>query len=224
MNLITPPWGQTVHRLVPSHFPPISLFEDVADEADFEILYAVESLTNDRLLDELGDITLVEPGEKLLSAGSTPVMAAFTHIGKASRFTSGAFGVYYGGSSLDVAIAETRHHRELFLASTREPDTEITMRQYINSVIAPIADIRGSDFDGLHLPDSYDASQSFAAQQRHAGINGLLYRSVRLEGGECAAVFKPKALTPTTQGCHLRYVWNGKSQSITHVLEVTQRP
>jgi hypothetical protein len=220
LNTITPTWANKAHRLIPSHFPPISLFEDVANEDEFEILYAVESLTNDRLLEELGQLTLVAPEDRIYGQGSTPVMAAFTHIGMPSRFTNGQYGVYYCGSTLDVAIAETRYHRELFLATTQEPDTEITMREYINEVVLPVADIRGSDFDNLHQPNSYDASQAFAKQQLLEGANGLLYRSVRLAGGECCAIFKPKALSSATQGCHLRYVWNGNAQRITDVLEV----
>jgi hypothetical protein len=213
-------WADKVHRLIPSHFPPISLFEDVANEDEFEILYAVESLTNDRLLDEAGDISLIEPQNRLYGQGSTPVMAAFTHIGKESRFTMGKYGVYYGANSLDTAIAETRYHRELFLSTTQEPDTEITMREYINQVVLPVVDIRSMEFDELHNPNSYTASQAFADQQREAGSNGLLYRSVRAAGEECVAIFKPIALSPATQGCHLRYVWKGNAQRITDVLEV----
>ncbi|MEH6712292.1 RES family NAD+ phosphorylase [Paraglaciecola polaris] len=220
MSAILPSWADKVHRLIPSHFPPISLFEDVANQDEFDILYAVESLTNDRLLEDAGVITLVEPQSRIYGQGSTPVMAAFTHIGRESRFTFGKYGVYYGANSLDTAIAETRHHREVFLATTQEPDTEITMREYINQVVLPVDDIRGSSYDGLHDPNSYDAPQTFAAQQRKEGSNGLLYRSVRYAGGECVGLFKPIALSPTVQGCHLRYVWKGKAQRITDVLEV----
>ena len=42
-------------RLVPSRFPPVSLFDRVADPKDLEALYALESLTNDRIRDEVGD-------------------------------------------------------------------------------------------------------------------------------------------------------------------------
>jgi hypothetical protein len=220
LNAIIPDWADSVHRLIPSHFPPISLFEDVASEDEFDILYAVESLTNDRLLEETGVITLVEPQDRIYGDGSTPVMAAFTHIGLASRFTNGQYGVYYGANSLDAAIAETRYHREAFLGTTQEPDTEITMREYINQVVLPLGDIRGAQYSYLHEPNSYMAPQSFAAQQRATALNGLLYRSVRHDDGECVALFKPTALSPAVQGCHLRYVWKGKAQRITDILEV----
>lgn len=218
-----PDWHEGAHRLVPSHFPPISLFEDVANEDEYDILFAVESLTNDRLMDEIGIISLVDSKDRIFGPGTTPIMAAFTHIGMSSRFTNGEYGVYYAANALDVAIAETVHHREQFLATTNEPDTEITMRQYVNSVHAPMVDIRADEFAHLHDPDSYQESQLFAAKQRRTGQHGLHYNSVRYKGngdGECVAVFRPKALTPTVQGCHLRYVWSGKAQRITDVLEV----
>ena len=38
------------YRLVNSKFPPIALFEDVADADEFEVLYQIQALTNPRLL------------------------------------------------------------------------------------------------------------------------------------------------------------------------------
>jgi len=40
-----PDW-EKLHRLVPSHFPPIDLFENVAKPEDLEIVFALESLTS----------------------------------------------------------------------------------------------------------------------------------------------------------------------------------
>ena len=37
------------YRLIPSHFPPIALFENLLDPTELEAAYALESLTNDRL-------------------------------------------------------------------------------------------------------------------------------------------------------------------------------
>ena len=51
-------------RLVASRFPPIDLFERVADPADWEALHALESLTNPRLRDAAGDISLVPAADR----------------------------------------------------------------------------------------------------------------------------------------------------------------
>jgi len=53
-------------RVVPSRFPPINLFEAVADPADPEAIFQVEAMTNDRLREEAGDILLVAPEDNRL--------------------------------------------------------------------------------------------------------------------------------------------------------------
>lgn len=216
-----PDWDK-LYRLVSSHYPPIDLFENVADPDDLELVFAIESITNDRLRAQVGDLALVSSEERISGPGSSPVMAAFTHISKdcASRFSDGCeYGVYYGAKDLKTAIAETIYHREKFLASTQESDTELTMRCYINKVALELHDIRDVEFAHL-LGDDYGASQQFAKAMRASGSNGLLYPSVRHKGGECVAAFKPKAVTIAVQGSHYKYIWSGKKQKIEHVLEV----
>jgi hypothetical protein len=211
-----------LHRLVPSHFPPINLFESIVDPEKLEIAYAIESLTNDRLMDEVGDLVRVPQEDRISGTGSTPVMAAFTHVGIPSRFTNGDYGVYYGARSLNTAIAETVYHRERFLSATQEPDTELTMRQYVDRVALELHDIREGQYEHCHAPDSYERSQGFARELRQSGSNGIVYRSVRDPGGECVAAFKPKSVTIPIQGMHFRYVWSGHRQKIVSVLTVEQ--
>ena len=47
------------------------LFDRVADPADLEVVLAIESMTNERIRDELGDIQLVAPGDRISGPGST---------------------------------------------------------------------------------------------------------------------------------------------------------
>jgi len=81
-------------RIVPSRFPPIQLFERVADPDDLEAVFELESLTNSRLRDEVGDIRLVPPEDRISGPGTAVIMAAFTHLNPdGSRFTDGTYGV-----------------------------------------------------------------------------------------------------------------------------------
>jgi len=80
------------YRLIPSHYPPIALFENLLDPQELDAAYALESLTNDRLQDEVGNIALVAPEDRVTGPGTTAIMAAFTHVGVESRFTKGRFG------------------------------------------------------------------------------------------------------------------------------------
>lgn len=217
-----PEWNRA-YRMINSAFPPITLFEDVLDPEDLQTAYALEALTNDRLAQEAGVLSRVRPEDRISGPGSSPVMAAFTHIGKTSRFTDGAYGVYYAASSQAAAIAETSYHQERFLAATNEPDIELTLRTYVNKVVKPMHDVR-QHYPELHNPDpdAYGSSQAFARQLRETLSWGLLYNSVRLSGHECVAAFRPPAVSIPKQGKHIRYVWSASSRKISFVFEVSE--
>lgn len=221
MPALLPDWNRA-YRLINSAFPPISVFEDTVEPADLEIAFALENLTNDRMRDQAGLLARVRPEDRLCGEGSTPVMAAFTHIGRASRFTDGSYGIYYCASSLEAAIAETCFHQAQFWRATQEPSIEITLRTYINNVLKPMIDVR--DDATLHqpLPASYGVSQAFARPLREQGAWGLLYNSVRLSGHECVAAFRPPAVSMPVQGPHFRYVWDDKAQDIAWVLQLSE--
>lgn len=68
-----------VYRIILSRYPQIHLFERVSNPQDWDVLYAVESLTNPRLRDEVGDIRLVPPEDRVYGDGTSWIMAAFTH-------------------------------------------------------------------------------------------------------------------------------------------------
>ncbi len=215
---------EQVHRLVPSHFPPIDLFENVSNPDELDLIFAIESLTNNRLKEETGDLALVPLEDRVSGVGSTPVMAAFTYISplNPTRFTDNtSYGVYYGADNLETAFAETIHHREKFLSATNEPDTDVTMRDYINKIALELHDITDDSYKELYFED-YTRPQFFAKELRASGSNGLLYNSVRNQGGLCVAVFKPKALTIPIQGSHYTYKWCGRSQKIIAVIRLEQ--
>lgn len=201
------------YRVIPSEYPPINFFESLVDPELMGELYYIESLTNDRLRDEVGDISLVPPEDRVGGPGSSPVMAAFTHISTdcPSRFSDGRYGVYYASSTLDTAIEETRVHRARFLAYTNEEPGEIDMRVYIGEVVKPLHDIQGDGYETLHDPDDWAPSQDFGRSMHESKSWGIVYRSVRDPGGQCVAVLRPPGVSIPRQGPHLSYVWDGNT-------------
>lgn len=199
-------------RIIPSRFPPIALFERVADPGDLEAVFAIEALTNPRLRDEAGDIRLVAPEDRISGPGTSIIMASFTHLNpEGSRFGDGTFGVFYAANDLDTAVAETRYHRERFMRATHQGRMELDMRVYLVDLMAPLHDLRGrrNDYPLVYHPDDYAAGQQLAASLRRVGANGIAYDSVRRQGGECSAVFRPRFLSNCRQERHLCYVWDG---------------
>ena len=203
--------GTRQYRIIPSRFPPVGLFERLVDPDELEILYAIESLTNDRVRAEAGDLHLVPKEEWVTGAGASVVMAAFTHIGRPSRFSDGSFGVYYASLDIDTAICETVFHTERRLRETDEPAIEIDMRCYSGTIAKPLDDVRGAAYARLQKPalSSWRVTQPFGKKRRDSGSWGLLYKSVRNAGGQCVAAFRPLTISKPRQGKHFRYRWNG---------------
>ncbi|HEX7326131.1 MAG TPA: RES family NAD+ phosphorylase [Rhodanobacteraceae bacterium] len=213
---------QRAYRIVPSRFPPVGVFDAIADPADLDALYQIEALTNPRLREAWGELANVPKGRRVSGPGTTPLMAAFTHVNAdGSRFSDGSFGVLYLAHEFGTAVEETVYHRELFLAATREPPAEITMRCYVSGLHGALHDIRGG-WQAEHDPASYVASSRLGAKLRAQGSDGIAYDSVRCAGGECAALFYPDLASPCMQGKHLIYRWDG--ERIAQVLEVSTVP
>jgi len=204
-------------RIVSSKYPPINFFEKLVPPDQMEALFYLESLTNDRLRAEIGNIALIKPEDRISGEGASVVMAAFTHIGRSSRFSNGTFGVYYATKELKTAVFETVFHRQQFLSYTEEAPGEIDMRVYVGKILKPLQDIREQRYENLHHPEDYSSSQLFAAKLREDNAFGLVYNSVRASNGECIAIFRPPAISIPKQSLHLVYVWNG--ERITKVYE-----
>lgn len=208
------------YRIVPSRFPPVGVFDRIADPADIEAVFAIEAMTNPRLREEAGQIALVPRARRISGPGTTPVMAAFTHLNpEGSRFSDGSWGVFYAAHSVATAVEETVYHRERFLAATAEPPCEIQMRCYRTSIHGKLHDLRGG-WPEAHDPGSYLASVPLARRLRAQGSNGIVYDSARHAGGECVAVFYPDLLAPCVQAEHLVYRWDGRR--IAMVLKVSE--
>jgi hypothetical protein len=198
------------HRLVPSRFPPVGLFDRVARPEDLEAVYAIEALTNDRVRDEAGDLSLVAPAERISGPGTTPIMAAFTHLNpEGSRFSNGQYGVYYCARELSTALAEVRYHQERFLRRTREGPTHLEMRLYLADLHGRLVDLRARA--DVHARESYAASQATGQALRAADRDGVLYRSVREPEGQCAAVFRPRVLARCRQSRHFALHYDGSA-------------
>ena len=216
---------QPCFRVISSRFPPIHLFERVSGAEDWEALYWLESLTNPRLRDDVGEIELVPREDRIFGPGASVIMAPFTHLNpEGSRFADDTFGAFYAAASLDTSIAETRYHREIFLRATRERPLELDMRTYLCDVAASFHDIRGKRdrMPDIYDPDSYVASQKLARSLKLAGSNGVVFDSVRHSGGQCLAVYRPRLIQNCRQGTHLRYVWDGERISQVYALRAIE--
>ncbi|MEB8388595.1 RES family NAD+ phosphorylase [Rhodobacteraceae bacterium KMM 6894] len=198
-------------RIIRSVHPPIDLFEDIAAPEDWPLLISAEQKTNPRLMETIGALDLIPPGRRVGGPGASYLMAPFTHTSpdRPSRFSNGTLGVLYIASDFETAVQETVHHHARFMSQTAQPaGWTAQFRELVIGVDARLHDIRGLGETPLLDPDSYAASQAFAAQIRAQDAQGIAYPSVR-GAGDCVGLFFPDLAYAPRQGRHLDYHWNG---------------
>ncbi len=209
------------YRLVNSKFPPISLFDDVADQQEFEAVYEIQQITNPRIQNELGNLNLL-PKEQIPFGidGCNYATSPFTHVNpEGSRFSAGDYGVLYLADSLNCAEAETRYHQQKNFQNIvgLHFDT-IVMRALKVCFSGLLTDVMKASSPIYHLTDYSDARE-LGRQQRMEEAEGLQYKSVRLKKSKCWGLFTPRYVHSIVQTKHLEFVYDG--QAISDVREIS---
>lgn len=201
-------------RIIRSVYPPIDLFEDIADPEDWPLLICAEQKTNPRLMETLGNIDRIPPARRVGGPGASYLMAPFTHVSahRTSLFSQGHFGVLYAGREFQTALLETAYHHARFMANTNEPPGwSSQFREILFDLHGDLHDLRERNpFHAEALdPADYHEAQSLGARLYAAASEGLVYPSVRNPTGECAGLFYPDLASRVLQGRHFDYHWNG---------------
>ena len=198
------PAPQPTHRLIPSRFPPIGLFETVTEAADLEAVMELAGWTNDRLVTER--VRRLPRDEWVYGRpNASIVMAAFLHSAPSGgRFSAPELGAWYAAAAIETAAAEVGHHLRREAVARRVPEMRREFRQYAAHLAGSYRDIRGlaAERPELYAPDSYAASQIFGERVRAAGEAGILYDSVRHAGGVNVVAHRPRNVLDVVQADH----------------------
>lgn len=209
---------QVCHRVVNSKFPPIALFDDVANADEFDAIYAVQAITNPRLNDTVGNLALVPKEERPFGInGCSYALAPFLHVNQnGSRFSSGNYGVLYAAKDINAAIAETRYHQEQYFKNIKDLKYDnIIMRGLRVTFSADLVNILCPKIEkhGWYHPEDYSKAREFGSVVKQQKRHGIMYDSVRCSGVECYALFSPILVSEIVQTNHYKYVWDGKGIS-----------
>ena len=203
------------HRLIPSQYSEsgsvLGLIAD--DEAHLKDLFDLDHATNDRLLAENQRLGGIGVHELIFGVPYYRVVnAAFTHAHPfGSRFNGPERGAWYAAFELRTAQAEVAFHKAVQLAEIGCLEEEVTYDDYQADVSASLHDLREAPaFSTCLAPDSYVASQLLAERLLAAGSLGVIYPSVRRQGGTCLGLFRPALVSHLRKGRTWRFRWQGK--------------
>ncbi len=210
-------------RLIPSRYAEERVFDRVTDPRDRATTDAVEGMTSNRQRHERGEIELVPPGDEAKGPGGAFIMAAISYLNpEGSRFSDGTYGVYYATRDMETSIAETKPHHTRFLIESRLGPMRLEMRALRADLDARLHDLRGpaaKTFSKALSRSSYAVSQELGVHLRSMGSYGIAWPSVRHHGGECAAIFRPPALSNCRPTHNIIFDWDGKTIAKVHEMK-----
>ena len=203
------------HRLIPSRYRPrgesvLALIAD--DDRHLADIFDLDHATNERLRAEHDLAPGISVHELVFAVPHFRVVnAAFTHphpLG--SRFNGPDRGAWYSALEVETAQAEVAFHKTVDLAEIGRFEDSVTYDDYLADVSAELHDLRGGRQLAKYLaPDSYVASQALAERLLMRGSLGVIYPSVRREGGTCIASFRPALVANVRRAVTYRLTWDG---------------
>lgn len=209
--------GKHAYKALLSRFPPVNHFRRIAAAHDFEMLDALEALTDDRARDEMGMIELVPQRERARLGQSDPAITAFTCFDKAGcTFSDGSYGVYYLQLEVDTAFLEAQQSLSAFLAASATAPLKHQLILYRCELSGKVADLRKCEtvLWGQAGAESLAQARALERRLRAAGIAGALFPDARLAGANSVALFSTDALLRSTPQARADLHWDGSAMRL----------
>lgn len=216
LPLVREAYPRTV-RLVSSARLRDAVMAPLADSDDELLLLAeIEGATSGRLISEergRGALTAAELVHGVPHAKFINASFAYAKPREPNRFNPADRGAWYAALDAATCVAEVGHHLTKALADAGDFNAVVEYGEMLASMAGVFIDLRDlSDHVSLS-PDpaiGYPAGNAIAAATRAAGHNGIIYPSVRHEGGICMVALWPNVVQSVVQGAMYRLTWSGK--------------
>nr|WP_154366109.1 RES family NAD+ phosphorylase [Duganella alba] len=205
-------------RLLPSRFADVedSVLAPLADsDAHLHDLFELDNATNARLRTQNGGAAGISVDELVFGVPNFRIVnAAFTYAHpQGSRFNDGRRGAWYCAFDAETALAEVSFHKAVEYAEINRFDDSVQYQCMLADFTATFHDLRGqARYEGCLAPDSYIESQTLAERLLDGGSLGVIYPSVRREGGTNLACFRPALVGNVRKGAVYRLTWQGSPE------------
>lgn len=198
------PAPHPAYRLVPSCFPPIGLFDTVATAADAAAVMELVGWTNDRLVAER--INRLPRDQWVYGRpNASIIMASFLHAAPGGmRFNGPDLGAWYASATIMTAAAEVGHHLRREAVARSVKAMRRTYRTYTAILTGDYLDIRGAqtDYAAAYASDHYEGGQILGEAIRASATSGIVYDSLRHQGGTNIVGYRPANITDVVQADH----------------------
>ncbi len=208
-------------RLIPEtyHKPPV-LRGLVDSDTEVAVLAEVEDETSARMIAECEgslaldrrELAFARRSHDLKLHGQSHINAAFAYTRPTgNRFNCGDRGAWYCAWEVLTSLQEVGFHRTRELAFIGHYHDEVRYVELLADFIGEFPELCGEVHPALD-PDperGYPAGQRLATELRGEGYRGIIYPSVRQQGGRCFVAFDPCIIQNVRLGASWKLVWNG---------------
>ena len=195
--------------------PPV--MERLVSAAEAQALAEIEGATSGRLMAESRGAEGIGRGEFVYGVPyANFVNAAFAYWKprEPNRFNMGR-GAWYAALDVETCMREVAWHMAEFLARSGDMKGVVEYAEMFASMAGEFVDLRRTPDHPCLDPDpaaGYPAGNAVADAARAQGLNGIIYPSVRREGGTCVVALRPHAVQSVAPGAVYRFEWSGESE------------
>jgi hypothetical protein len=194
------------HRLIPSRFPPVPLYERLGPPELQAVAEALEARTNPRLQEK----ERLAQGERPAGNASRLQnwnLAPFAYPNpEGTTFLNRSYKILELVQGIRPALAVAVQRREAFLSSTAEEPINIEMRALVHRVKGRFVDLTNVAFES-------DKAKRwrFGAELYEAAAQGILFNRPDMPQVRAVALFDGTVLGRAVQSDHYRFVWDGEA-------------
>jgi RES domain-containing protein len=130
-----------------------------------------------------------------------------------NRFNGADRGAWYAALDVATCLSEVGYHLTHALADAGDFHATVDYVEMFCSLAGEFLDLRQAPGHPALDPDTvraYPIGNALAERARAAGLNGIIYPSVRQPGGTCIVALRPAAVQSVRQGAIYRMIWNGR--------------
>lgn len=208
-------------RLVSTARLRAAVLAPLADnDGELAELAEIEAATSSRLRAETTGISGLEARELVHDVPHAHfINASFAYAKprEPNRFNGETRGAWYAALAVETCLAEISFHMTDFLARTGIFRAVAEYAEMFCSISGEFLDLSAVPTHLALSPDKalgYPEGNRLALEARRAGLNGIIYPSVRHAGGTCFAILRPAAVQSVRQGDVWRLTWQGKPEPI----------
>lgn len=192
-----------VCNLIPTQFPTISLYAEVAAESDYDALYELESLTNPRIIQEKRIKAMQKSATSAQLQNFNLAPMAYPNPDGTTYFDgSQPSAEFFGSEALALTVSILK--REQFLRDAAMPAQTVDVRMLKRQVKGRFARVPCPK--GVAQSNLHGIGQEIAAND---DFQGVVYPSAIMDGHFVYGVIDGRCLEPAYQTNHYAFYWDG---------------